>query len=524
MHRQKHSCLPFDTPTASAVVRRRLSERSADPVQHRPVGEGLDGHPNRSDLSHEPEKQAQRAKGAARGPFRLAPPLAEDRSFKPRAAPPPVLAYPVDLVPAAAARRGLVDSLAAVLTLGRLQLVCGIVFAILLPTSVRAGVNWLGHAAPVDQTSLITLAGATVALILGFLALRQIRAFPGVGSPVYVLWVFSAAYVTLLVILLFGRIEYSRYQLAACFCLTVLWFLAIHYLVIRRKPMRLLVVPSRRTSVLPQADHVVWAPLRQPVAQMTAEGVVADLTASHPPEWEAFLTRCALDGLPIFDVKQVGELLTGRVDIEHLSENKLAYKVHTTTYRKIKRLIDSLLVLVIAPFILPVVIVAGMLVRLESPGSALFRQTRMGYRGKVFTVLKLRTMYQRAKAGESFTTTDDPRVTPLGRLLRKYHIDELPQAWNILMGDMSWIGPRPEAVDLSQWYEREVPFYGYRHIVRPGISGWAQVHQGNVAAAVDIAKLKLQYDFFYIKNLSPWLDMVVVVKTLRAIVTGFGSH
>ena len=148
----------------------------------------------------------------------------------------------------------------------------------------------------------------------------------------------------------------------------------------------------------------------------------------------------------------------------------------------------------------------------------------MGYRGKVFTVLKLRTMYQRTQAGESFTTTDDPRVTPLGRLLRKYHIDELPQAWNILMGDMSWIGPRPEAVELSQWYEREVPFYGYRHIVRPGISGWAQVHQGNGVAAVDIAKLKLQYDFFYIKNLSPWLDVVVVVKTLRAIVTGFGSH
>jgi lipopolysaccharide/colanic/teichoic acid biosynthesis glycosyltransferase len=118
---------------------------------------------------------------------------------------------------------------------------------------------------------------------------------------------------------------------------------------------------------------------------------------------------------------------------------------------------------------------------------------------------------------------DDKRITRVGRVLRDYRLDELPQIINILRGEMSWIGPRPEAVALAEWYEREVPFYVYRHIVRPGLSGWAQVHQGNVAA-VDAARLKLEYDFFYIKHYSFWLDVVIVVKTLRTIFTRFGSR
>jgi lipopolysaccharide/colanic/teichoic acid biosynthesis glycosyltransferase len=123
--------------------------------------------------------------------------------------------------------------------------------------------------------------------------------------------------------------------------------------------------------------------------------------------------------------------------------------------------------------------------------------------------------------GDDYTVPNDERVTRVGRVLRQYRIDELPQIINILRGEMSWIGPRPEATSLTIWYEREIPFYVYRHIVRPGISGWAQVHQGNVAA-VDAAQLKLEYDFFYIKNFSFWLDAVIVFKTVRAIVTRFG--
>ena len=140
---------------------------------------------------------------------------------------------------------------------------------------------------------------------------------------------------------------------------------------------------------------------------------------------------------------------------------------------------------------------------------------------------KFRTM--RPDAGEvrteldSFITQkDDQRITRVGRFLRRTRIDELPQVINILRGQMSWIGPRPEAAKLSEWYVEEIPFYRYRHVVRPGITGWAQVNQGHVAEIAEI-KRKLQFDFYYIRNFSLWLDILILVKTIKTVVTGFGS-
>ncbi|TIW44155.1 MAG: polyprenyl glycosylphosphotransferase, partial [Mesorhizobium sp.] len=166
-------------------------------------------------------------------------------------------------------------------------------------------------------------------------------------------------------------------------------------------------------------------------------------------------------------------------------------------------------------------------VKLDSAGPALFKQKRMGYRGNIYEVYKFRTMKLSAVAGdekdEAITKAGDTRITRLGQFLRKSRIDELPQAINILRGEMSWIGPRPEALVLSKWYEAELPFYRYRHIVRPGITGWAQVNQGHVAAVDDVLE-KLHYDFYYIKNFSPWLDVLIVFRTIRTMLTGFGAR
>jgi lipopolysaccharide/colanic/teichoic acid biosynthesis glycosyltransferase len=168
-------------------------------------------------------------------------------------------------------------------------------------------------------------------------------------------------------------------------------------------------------------------------------------------------------------------------------------------------------------------------IRWDSPGPILFRQRRVGYGGSSFLVFKFRTMHNGGNGHDedertsAITNHADPRVTRLGRLLRRSRIDELPQLLNILRGEMSWIGPRPEAEVLSKWYESELPFYRYRHIVKPGITGWAQVNQGHVAEVNDVL-WKLQYDFYYIKNFSPWLDLLIVFKTLRTVLTGFGSR
>jgi lipopolysaccharide/colanic/teichoic acid biosynthesis glycosyltransferase len=126
-------------------------------------------------------------------------------------------------------------------------------------------------------------------------------------------------------------------------------------------------------------------------------------------------------------------------------------------------------------------------------------------------------------SGPAFTRDGDQRITRCGRLLRKWRIDEIPQLWNIVTGEMSWIGPRPEAIELAELYAANIPFYDYRHALRPGISGWAAVHQGNVAM-IDAARLKLEYDFFYIKYFSFWLDSLIVLKTLATVVSGSGSR
>ena len=118
---------------------------------------------------------------------------------------------------------------------------------------------------------------------------------------------------------------------------------------------------------------------------------------------------------------------------------------------------------------------------------------------------------------------NDPRITKVGKFIRKFRIDELPQIFNILIGQMSFIGPRPESLELSMWYELDVPFFSYRHVVRPGISGWAQVEQG-YAAEVDGMNVKLEYDFYYIKHFSFWLDTLITFKTIKTILTGFGAR
>jgi lipopolysaccharide/colanic/teichoic acid biosynthesis glycosyltransferase len=141
-------------------------------------------------------------------------------------------------------------------------------------------------------------------------------------------------------------------------------------------------------------------------------------------------------------------------------------------------------------------------------------------------MMKFRTMAHFDPNGdvdEVITAEGDPRVTRVGARLRRSRLDELPQIFNILAGQMSWIGPRPEAEALSAWYTGEIPFYRYRHVVRPGISGWAQVNQGHVAT-VDEVHAKLQYDFYYVKYFSAWLDILITFRTIRTMMTGFGSR
>ena len=196
-------------------------------------------------------------------------------------------------------------------------------------------------------------------------------------------------------------------------------------------------------------------------------------------------------------------------------------------YFHLKTIIDFVAALVLLPILLVPMLLVALAIRIDSRGPAIFRQHRLGLSGKPITVLKFRTMEVHDHVGDArsaaTTVAEDDRITRVGAFLRRTRIDELPQIFNILKGEMSWIGPRPEALALSDWYVDEIPFYRYRHVVRPGISGWAQVNQGHVAH-VDEVREKLQFDFFYIKYFSPWLDILILFRTVKTMATGFGSR
>jgi len=164
-------------------------------------------------------------------------------------------------------------------------------------------------------------------------------------------------------------------------------------------------------------------------------------------------------------------------------------------------------------------------IKLTSSGPALYRQKRVGRDGTVFDCLKFRTMRADAEAdsGPTWAGDNDPRITPLGRFLRFSRLDEIPQLWNVLKGDMSLVGPRPERPEFVDWLNREIPYYYLRHTIRPGITGWAQVRY-KYGSTVEDAKEKLRYDLFYIKNFSPGLDLLILLQTIKIILLGRGAR
>lgn len=379
-----------------------------------------------------------------------------------------------------------------------------------------------------DTNIVNTFTGTAAAVIAGFITLRKLEAFPGTRAIGYVVPVFTTSFMIIFSIFLLIRLEYGRVQFISSFIFTCIWFVAILSLAHRYSRRTLAVLPFGDAPSLTGIHGIHWRTLTNPsVVPRDVDAVVADLSADLPANWQLFLTETVLSGVPVFNVKPVREVLTGRVEILHLSENTLGSLNPNDGYLKLKAAFDFLLAVAALLLLWPVMLGIGLAVKADSPGPALFRQKRIGLRGRTFTVYKFRTMV--ADTAEHNppdffkTRSDDARITRIGRFLRRCRLDELPQILNILKGDMSWIGPRPEAVPLVRWYEAELPFYRYRHILRPGITGWAQINQGHVTEIDEVLE-KLHYDFFYIKNFSAWLDILIILKTIKIMITGFGAR
>ncbi len=371
--------------------------------------------------------------------------------------------------------------------------------------------------------------GTVLALISGYFAFRRLTNFPGSRMANQIIPIFTMTFGTVLVFFFFFRLDYSRLQFIAGYLGTIGWFYLVYFQLRRQRLLRFGVVPFGAVDQLFPIPTISWVRLKS-VGRTpeNLDGIVADLRADIPPEWERFLSDSALAGTLVMHAKQMEESLTGRVQLEHLSENNFGSLIPGVVYGKIKRVVDLVLSFAMLPVLVPIILITMLLIKADSPGPAVFRQQRMGYRGVPFTMFKLRSMKVCSRDGEdarngAMTQANDDRVTRLGRFIRRYRIDELPQVINVIKGEMSWIGPRPEAVQLSEWYESELPFYRYRHIVRPGITGWAQVRLGHVAEVNEVME-KLHYDFYYIRNFSFWLDVLIVAATARTVVDGFGAR
>jgi sugar transferase (PEP-CTERM system associated) len=239
------------------------------------------------------------------------------------------------------------------------------------------------------------------------------------------------------------------------------------------------------------------------------------------------LLEMKLDGVSFDHLASVYEEYTGKIAVENLRPSWLIF---SAGFRKsawlaaAKRVLDLVAATIGILVAAPIMILVAAAIRLTSVGPAFYHQERVGRHGRLFTVHKFRSMRIDAEAttGAVWASTDDPRVTPLGRFLRRSRLDELPQLWNVLRGDMSFVGPRPERPEFVHHLTQEIPFYGQRHVVRPGLTGWAQVRY-TYGASVEDALMKLQYDLYYIKNLSLALDLYIIFSTIKTVVLRRGA-
>ncbi|MGQ0589907.1 MAG: TIGR03013 family XrtA/PEP-CTERM system glycosyltransferase [Sphingosinicella sp.] len=241
------------------------------------------------------------------------------------------------------------------------------------------------------------------------------------------------------------------------------------------------------------------------------------------------LLRIKTTGVEVHDFSSFIERETGRVDLDSLNPSWLIFSDGFSAGRRLsswgKRLFDLTVSLILLLLTAPLIAVTALLVKLESKGPAFFRQRRVGLYGETFEVIKLRSMRVDAEVGGKavWAQKDDPRVTRVGRIIRKLRIDELPQAWSVLKGEMSFVGPRPERPQFVADLEARLPYYTERHVVKPGITGWAQINYP-YGASVEDAREKLEFDLYYAKNYTPFLDILILLQTARVVIWPEGAR
>lgn len=293
---------------------------------------------------------------------------------------------------------------------------------------------------------------------------------------------------------------------------------------LKKKKSKNLMDKINNCAIIQKSDS--WEKINQ-YKNNQYDAVVLGLNATLPDQVINQIMSMRIEGQAVYDISEFYEIMLNKIPVFHIKEGWFVFStgfniLHEPIRMKIKRIMDVLLSLSFLFMSFPVWIITALLIKLESPGAVIFSQERTGYKDKPFVVYKFRSMRKDAeKDGAQWASQNDSRVTRVGKIIRLVRIDELPQLWNVLKGDMSFIGPRPERPVFIETLEKEIPYYNLRHLVKPGITGWAQVMYP-YGASVEDAKEKLEYDLFYIKNYSLILDIKIIFKTIRIVLFGKG--
>ena len=326
---------------------------------------------------------------------------------------------------------------------------------------------------------------------------------------------------------------YSRAAVVWAYAATTLWLWWGYHRHVKHRALRLVHidvnVPAQLTACLspntrdPQAVQLIaWNP-NSDTPLPACDGVVLDRHVRSTDERTRLLGELKMQHLRLYSVEAVAELTSGRKMLPTAADSLWEID-NDPSYDRAKRLLDVATTIALSPLWLPLAAGVALAVRFDSKGPALYSQPRVGRDGQVFTLWKFRSMVHGLQApGVHFAQAEDPRITRVGRVLRRTRLDELPQLFNVLMGHMSLIGPRPEQTAFVRDFAATIPSYPYRHLVRPGLTGWAQVQQG-YADSVDTTRIKLSYDLYYVAHYSLALDLLIAAKTVKTVCTGFGAR
>jgi exopolysaccharide biosynthesis polyprenyl glycosylphosphotransferase len=399
------------------------------------------------------------------------------------------------------------------------------VFGVLAPWLVTTSTGSL------MPSVVLVLSGAAMSLYGSYLSWGNSAPRPSYGRAVAI--VGSTMAITAVGILV-TRSYFSREWLLT---MSAVWFaLAIgHRFLQRRRPWTesMVIITNEKSLAddLGVSAHAkvidVVDPLGDPADMPLIDDVtiVVDLRAVLSEDMAQYVSSASVSGQPIRSLVDVYEEHTGRLPLVHIIGGwEVTRPVHRSGFAPVKRIIDIVLVLLTLPLWIALAAITWVVVKIDSRGPALYRQERVGRNGETFTLVKFRTMINDAEAsGPQFASKDDPRITRVGWFLRRSRLDEIPQLWTVLVGDLSLVGPRPERPVFVEHYSQTIPFYDSRLLIRPGITGWAQVHYGYADGDADAVE-KLTFDLYYVKHSSVWLDIHIFGQSVWTVLTGFGAR